>query len=166
MKKRNLFIGLAGITAIVSMNMRHAWMNYGITKNKILAGIVAEDPASNNAAETPSSAKVEHVKHNLEEDTIIHEYTCITFQTTRYYKLTSNGTRTLMATVDINYVEDSRTIKPANADTTGYTSKEYDSPSTGVFTSMEIKCGQYKKDHDCSPKSHISDCNILVRQDT
>lgn len=165
MGKTKLFFGVAAVLAIMSMNIRHAWMNYGIAENKILAGVVA-DSQSINASQNQVKQTSGVVYHNLRTDTTIHIYSCITFQTTRYYNLKPNGERYLVATVDINYKEDSRTIRPADADTTKYAFKELDSPATGLFETLEIVCREHLENHVCYPKGHVSDCRILVRQTT
>lgn len=42
MKKNKIICGLTILLVVMAMNMRHAWMNYGIAKDSMLAGLVAD----------------------------------------------------------------------------------------------------------------------------
>ena len=171
MKKRTkIFCGVAILIAIVSMNIRHAWMNYGIAENKILAGVVADSMDVEEDVTCSSKSGygigVTNKKENAPEP---HYVECVYAKTTEYYK-------------NVYGIEVTIAIEVTNL-ATGLMSVEYctHNPPANYkelsckegkdrsqkYKTTRITCAEgIYKGQCCYPKEAISDCDILIRQNT
>lgn len=164
MKKRTkILFGVAILIAIVSMNIRHAWMNYGIAENKILAGVAAD---SGNVAPTPCDTKFTY--QIVRPDRIEYTETVYTNCTIRtehtFFQIAVNGKKIPVAKVTNDLASGEITVKyygnvcnydnlPSDAD---YIKKD--------LSSEKAWCGgDYTKGHCCYPHNAETNCSVLVK---
>ena len=164
MKKRTkILFGVAILIAIVSMNMRHAWMNYGITENKVLTGVAAD---SGNV--TPTLCDTKFTYQAVVPDRVILtkviKTNCIVRTEKIYYELSASGREYPVATV-ITEWSTGETIVKFHGKECSYSNlpckAEYvreDIPSTQIRCSDQVKRGSC-----CYPQEAIRDCSILVK---
>lgn len=154
---------MAILIAIVSMNMRHAWMNYGITENKVLAEVAVD---SGNVA--PTYCETKFTYQAVVPDRVILtdkiKTNCIVRTKTIYYEKSISGIEYPVATVITEWSTGATTVKfhgkecsykhlPCKAE---YVRE--DIPSTQIRCSDQIERGSC-----CYPQEAIVDCSILVK---
>lgn len=58
MKNKKLFIGIVAVVAVVCLNLRHAWKNYGIAENRIMAGVMAGSTDQDSTCATKPAPQI------------------------------------------------------------------------------------------------------------
>lgn len=159
MNKTKFLCGLALLLVVMTINIRHAWMNYGIAKDKILAGVVAEtdtkdSTASGNKPNTPT------VYHNQERDSVKHVTRCIVEEIFNCYKII-DGQKVKVATKTVDYADDSYKVNPRDANINGAI-EELISTTYHDFSSMEYFCTGYQENNTCTPKAALSGCDAFI----
>lgn len=160
MKNRKLFIGIVAVAAVVCLNLRHAWRNYGIAENRIMAGVRADK--STPVPETSCDTKpgYDAVYHNTKTDTFKHYTFCDIAQIEYYYTKYTNYPK-LYATVTISFVDGSISKDPENAIISGKPDKK--EIVEDKFLSEQHICKKSQKNNCCYPKDAISDCSLLLK---
>lgn len=157
MKKRTkILFGVAILIAIVSMNIRHAWMNYGIYRH-VEAGTPSADSVICEIKEGYD------LSVNLEQKSKDIKVSCQVGLKKEYYKRYEDGYERLIATEIHNYRTDTRTISPMNAKLEEANRTE----STSIYSlipSTAYYCGDHKDNECCYAKSAEMNCSILVKQ--
>lgn len=157
MKQRTKIIfGVAILIAIVSMNIRHAWMNYGIYRH-----VEAGTPSANHVR--CDTKKDYELFVNLEQLSMDIYVSCKVELTKEYYKTYEDGYERLIATETYNYRTNTRTITPMDAKL----EDEYRTVSTPIYDlipSTEYYCGNHKDNECCYAKAAEMDCSKLLKQ--
>ncbi|GEM_PF-5282907 len=162
MKKKSVIIGMVAVMAVVCLNLRHAWKNYGIAENRIVAGVVATPtptPTDSTTCATKQGYPV--VSHDMALDSIIHEKMCPVLKITYYYKIYEDGYERLIATETIDYKANSKTLVPYGAQLAGTTAKDGETKSE-LFKSVQYICKGLQKGNCCYPTTALLDCDKLI----
>lgn len=164
MKKRTkILFGVAILIAIVSMNMRHAWMNYGITENKVLTEVAAD---ARNGATTICDTKFTYQTVVPDRVILTNEIktNCVIRTERVYYELSASGIEYPVVT-EITEWSTGVTILKFHGEECSYhhlpcKSKYFreDIPSTQIRCSDQVKRGSC-----CYPQEAIRNCSVLVK---
>ncbi|MCM1108051.1 MAG: hypothetical protein NC388_03220 [Clostridium sp.] len=165
-KKIRIAIGVTAFAAVVTMNLIHAWNNYGITDSSRLLGINAS-PAEDEDATISCATKpgFKDIYHNRETETTTHHIDCPTKEVTPYYTKNHKGEIEKVATATFDYTSNSINIK-FDCDTihslTGLM-KGITEITEQEFTSNQIVCEKKAKKTCCYPKDAELDCKNLIK---
>ena len=155
MKKRTkILCGVAILIAIVSMNIRYAWMNYGIYRH-VEAGI-----PSNIQNPCPQKDDI-LMEYNRHLDSTAYKVHCIAKIVNILEKKDSTSSHTIKETFD--YVHDTYTISPIDADKSGFQISTSDS-TMAEFITHAYRCGRYAEGECCYDKSAEMDCKVLLKR--
>lgn len=155
-KKAKIFLGMVALFAIVSMNMRHAWMNYGIVKAKIAAGVIADLPAPNDSTTNDTTKDTVVIYINRETIPVKYIVNCKVADTFYFYKYIK-GRKTQIAKGERYLSTGELLIIPRGTDIIGAIVEE-GTPIYDDFESMGQTCGQHKEGEACAPKSADLNC--------
>ena len=166
MKNRKLFIGIVAVAAVVCLNLRHAWRNYGIAENRIMAGAMAKvmadksTPVPDSTCATKPAPQITVQDKKQTEDTL--EKPCPIATRLIYFEENSGLT---IATVITDLVTGKSDVQYAGKECPY---KEYPcregTPITALFKSKQITCAKGTvKGSCCYPRESIADCSLLIR---
>lgn len=164
MKNKKLFIGIVAVAAVVCLNLRHAWRNYGIAENRIMAGAMAgsPNPEEEDSTTCPKKEGYEITGHNLEIDSSnIHKVSCPIAQITTYYIRYFDGYERVLATVTHDYKTGGETKVPKTANLSTAT-RDKKEEKFQLYTIREYACTKHKKGNCCYANTFKIDCKKLI----
>lgn len=160
MKNKKLFIGIVAVVAVVCLNLRHAWKNYGIAENRIMAGVMAGSTDQDSTCATKPAPQITVQDKKESEDEF--EKLCDVATVLIYFEKNSGVT---IATVTTDLATGVPTVKYAG-EPCSY--KEYPckagDPMQATFKSKQIICDEgIVKGSCCYPRKSVDDCSLLIR---
>ena len=155
---------MAILIAIVSMNIRHAWMNYGIAENKILAGVAADSMQKDKPTPCDTKFTYQVVEPDRKEipETVLTR--CIIRVETLYFEIGISGKKYPVATVIYDLSTEKTTVK-YEGKMCCYENLPHETTYVKDYLDSEkVRCDiKYTKGVCCYPHEAETDCSVLVK---
>lgn len=164
MKNKKLFIGIVAVAAVVCLNLRHAWRNYGIAENRIMAGAMADQTQQDSTCATKKGSPITIQDKKQIPKNVTKE--CVIAIDLGYYETGRDGIDHIIATVTYDLITGTHSQPSFTSGTPcsldGLESKIV-KETWHTFVSEQINCdGKTTKGACCYPKMAIDDCEKLL----